>query len=141
MSMRLLVCGDRDWTDFGAIKGRIALIGPGLIIEGGARGADRLAGMAAEALGVPVHIFVADWHRHGKAAGVLRNQEMLDKGKPDLVLAFHDNIEASKGTKDMVSRAKKAGLPVEVWSHATSPSSPSAKSSAPHQAGPPESRR
>ena len=37
---------------------------------------------------------------------------MLDEGKPDTVVYFHDNIERSKGTKDMVSRAKKAGLPV-----------------------------
>jgi len=43
---------------------------------------------------------------------------MLDEGKPTYVLAFHDNLAESKGTKDMVTRAKKAGIPVEVWSHA-----------------------
>jgi hypothetical protein len=36
---------------------------------------------------------------------------MLDQGRPDIVLAFHANISQSKGTKDMVERAKKAGIP------------------------------
>jgi len=35
---------------------------------------------------------------------------MLDQGRPDIVLAFHTNINQSKGTKDMVERAKKAGI-------------------------------
>ena len=56
--------------------------------------------------------FPAQWDKYGKSAGVIRNQQMLDEGKPDTVVYFHDNIERSKGTKDMVSRAKKAGLPV-----------------------------
>lgn len=36
---------------------------------------------------------------------------MLDEGKPDYVLAFHNDIFNSKGTKDMLNRAKKAGVP------------------------------
>jgi hypothetical protein len=38
----------------------------------------------------------------------------LDEGKPDLVLAFHNDIEHSKGTADMVRRAARAGVRVEV---------------------------
>jgi hypothetical protein len=34
---------------------------------------------------------------------------MLEDGQPDLVLAFHSSIEESKGTKDMVKRARAAG--------------------------------
>jgi hypothetical protein len=79
-----------------------------VLIEGDAKGADKLAGRWAEDNGVPRLTFPADWDTHGKAAGSIRNQQMLDEGKPTLVIAF----PGGRGTKDMVRRAKKAGLPV-----------------------------
>ena len=54
--------------------------------------------------------FPADWNKYGKAAGVLRNQQMLDEGHPDLVVYFHKDIENSKGTKDMIIRAIDANI-------------------------------
>ena len=56
--------------------------------------------------------FPADWDKYHKAAGHIRNQQMLTEGKPTLVLAFHHDLARSKGTKDMVRRALKAGLAV-----------------------------
>jgi hypothetical protein len=64
------------------------------------RGADTLAGIIAEQIGLQVEVYPADWNRHGQAAGPIRNQQMLDQGRPDIVLAFHANISQSKGTKD-----------------------------------------
>lgn len=87
------------------------------IIEGDARGADTQAGEIAWLHNFDLKIYPADWNKHGKAAGPIRNQQMLDEGKPDIVLAFHDDIENSKGTKDMVKRATKAGIPVQVIKH------------------------
>ena len=53
--------------------------------------------------------YEADWNRHKKAAGPIRNQVMLDTEKPiDLVVAFPGN----KGTADMVRRARKEGIEV-----------------------------
>ncbi len=52
--------------------------------------------------------YPADWNKHKKAAGSIRNQQMIDEGKPDLVVAF----PGGPGTADMVRRAKKAGIPV-----------------------------
>ena len=69
----------------------------------------------AQKLGVPknrILAYPADWNKYHKAAGPIRNQQMLTEGKPTLVLAFHDNITASKGTRDMVKRSLKGGLPV-----------------------------
>ena len=43
---------------------------------------------------------------NGYRAGPIRNQEMLDKGKPDLVIAF----PGGKGTADMVGRALRTGV-------------------------------
>lgn len=66
---------------------------------------------------VPVRVFKADWDKHGKAAGPIRNQQMLDEGKPDLVLAF----AGGKGTDDMCRRARAAGVEVRrFWPGRTS---------------------
>src|SRR5260221_1975327 len=92
------------------------------VIHGGARGADRLAGYAAKSLGLGLEEYPADW-KLGKAAGVIRNQQMLEillqcsNPEMNLVLAFHDDLENSKGTKDMVERAKKAGIRIKHYSH------------------------
>jgi len=60
--------------------------------------------------------FPADWKSYGKGAGPIRNQLMLDEGKPDLVLAFHNDISSSRGTADMIRRAKKHGISYEIIS-------------------------
>ena len=115
--MRILVCGDRNWTDTTAILRE--LFGrrkeTEAVIHGAARGADSLTGLVARSLKLPVLEFPALWDKHGLAAGPIRNQRMLDEGRPDLVLAFHANIAASKGTADMLARARKAGIPTEVF--------------------------
>ena len=115
--MRLLVCGDRDWTDKEAIYNEIVFLAPDVIIEGGARGADSMARDIAILYDITLVSFPADWPKYGKAAGPIRNQQMLELGKPDLVLAFHDDLDNSKGTKDMVNRARKSGVEVIVWTH------------------------
>lgn len=86
-----------------------------LVIEGGAKGADLLGRKAAEALRIPVSEFPAEWDKHGKAAGPIRNAEMLENAKPTLVLAFHEDPNLGKGTADMVRRALKARIPVRIF--------------------------
>jgi hypothetical protein len=114
--VRVLICGSREWTDGAAIRRELErLNGVVWVIEGGARGADALGEAAALALGIAVRHFPADWQRYGRAAGPIRNQRMLDEGKPDLVLAFHADLARSKGTADMVRRATKAGIQVRVF--------------------------
>jgi hypothetical protein len=114
--MRLLVCGDRNWTDKSCIFGTLDEVAPTVIISGGATGADDIAEQWAVEHRVERHIFPAQWDKFGKAAGPIRNQLMLDAGQPDLVLAFHADYALSKGTKDMVRRARKAGLTARVIS-------------------------
>lgn len=89
------------------------------VIEGEATGADTLGRFAAERLGIDVLKFPANWRVYGKSAGYIRNQQMLKEGKPTLVLAFHNFIENSKGTKHMVNIATKAGVPTEVVTERT----------------------
>lgn len=118
----VLVCGSRYWNHVGLIemmlKSLTRIMRPEqiTIIEGGCRGADEISGWIAKQLGMNVIVEKADWFKYGKAAGPIRNQLMLDKYTPELVFAFHDDIEHSKGTRDMIERARKAGVKVEVLS-------------------------
>ncbi len=85
-----------------------------VIIQGMCRGADKIARNFARLRGHVVMGYPADWDRYGRAAGPIRNKQMLDEGKPDLVIAFHNNIDQSKGTADMIEQARKAGILVEI---------------------------
>ena len=112
--MRVIVTGSRDWEDDKPIHDALSSLPPDtVVLHGGARGADAAAGRIARGLGLEVHTYPAQWSRYGRAAGYLRNQEMLDSAPVDLVLAFP--LPQSRGTWDMVERAKVAGVRVEVW--------------------------
>lgn len=115
MPMCVIVCGDRNWIDPAPIAARLKSLPPrSLIIHGAARGVDSIGGRVAIELGLfYVRAIPANWKKYGRAAGPIRNREMLDM-KPDLVLAFHSDIASSKGTKDCVTEAKRRGIPVEV---------------------------
>lgn len=85
-----------------------------VIIQGEAPGADSLARDFGKELKFDVESYPAEWSKYGKAAGPVRNQQMLQEGKADNVIAFHHNIKMSRGTHDMVSRATEAGLFVVI---------------------------
>jgi hypothetical protein len=109
------VCGDRNWTNRKMIRACIIAHAPDVVIHGAARGADEIAGQEAIDLQVEcVVAFPALWNKEKKAAGPIRNSRMLKRGEPTHVVAFHNNIEQSKGTADMVKKARAAGLPVEI---------------------------
>jgi hypothetical protein len=119
--MRILVCGDRNWTDYDLIVRTLDGLGggPHICIDGMARGADSLGNRAAMILWpTRAHLrFPAQWRLYGKGAGPVRNMQMLDEGRPDLVLAFHDDLAHSRGTAHMVRIARKAGVAVRVVTH------------------------
>jgi hypothetical protein len=107
--MRVVVCGDRNWTDRNRIFRALSKLPPDTeIIHGACRGADILAGEEAKKLGLVVREFPADWSL-GRAAGPIRNRKMLDE-KPILVIAFHSDIKNSKGTADTIREANKRGI-------------------------------
>jgi len=114
--MRVLICGDRHWDDEELIRDYFKTLPINtVIITGAAPGADTIAeNLAREMFTLEPEVYDAEWHRYGRAAGPIRNKRMLDEGKPDLVAAFHNDIENSKGTADMLKQAKKAGVHTEL---------------------------
>ena len=106
--MRVLVCGGRDFDRWGLLHRTLSNIEDlgdiETIIHGNACGADWLAKTWAIWSGINQEPYPAEWNKHGKAARFIRNQQMIDEGKPDLVVAFPEG----KSTKDIVTRAKKA---------------------------------
>lgn len=116
MGKRILICGGRDFDDWGLFTKGVAdhigvFRGPNpdiTILQGGAKGADFLAKVYAKWVGFTQEEFPADWKTYGKSAGAIRNALMLEEGKPDLVIAFPGGY----GTANMVSISKKAGVPV-----------------------------
>jgi hypothetical protein len=113
--MKILVCGDRNWTNIEVIEKY--LIDPEIssILCGGAPGADTIAESIASTLGKPVKVFMADWSAYGKAAGPIRNIKMLDEN-PDKVLVFHNNFYYSKGSKHCAAEAIRRNIPVYLIS-------------------------
>lgn len=79
------------------------------LISGMARGADSLAVLYAKTYGLKLHEFPADWKRYKGGAGPIRNQQMIDQGKPNRAMGFPGGV----GTKDMLARLKFEGIPVE----------------------------
>lgn len=111
--MRVLVCGGRHWTDRGFIYQTLDRLrrgwGPDVtIIEGDARGVDRIAGYWARRNKLTNLKFRADWETHGVLAGPIRNKQMLDEGQPDLVVVF----PGGRGTLNMKTQAIRANVPV-----------------------------
>lgn len=114
--MRVLICGDRHWTDFVRlceVMDSFAEQNPvDCVIEGDAKGADRLGGVWAKMRTISVAVYPAEWELYGRGAGPIRNQQMLTEGRPDVVFAFHNDLSSSKWTAHMIKIALKAGLSV-----------------------------
>lgn len=108
----LLVTGGRDWglrlSEFCLLYEAIELLQPTLVIEGAARGADDAGYECAWFQGIEVRSFHADWTKHGRSAGPIRNGQMLKEGLPHAVLA----CPGGRGTADMVKQARARGVPV-----------------------------
>jgi len=122
--MRVIICGGRDFNDKAMLRKALDRLHLNhhftLVIDGGYGNADNFGHEWARDNGIPTERYFADWDKQGLAAGPIRNQRMLDKGRPHGVVAFP--TEQSRGTWDMVKRAKLAGLKIfmEVPYHARS---------------------
>lgn len=116
--MRVIISGSREIEDFDFVKSVLDRhLGPYVdgslvVLTGAARGVDTLAERWCEYNLVTYERWRADWEKNGKAAGPLRNSEMVTKGRADLLVAIWDGL--SKGTKDAITKARRHGLKVIV---------------------------
>jgi hypothetical protein len=114
--MKILVTGDRKWDDIPRVVEELERFPSGtVLIHGACVGADTICAAVAEQLHFEVRAYPADWDTFRKAAGPIRNQQMLDlehrADEPiDLCLAFHNELDKSRGTLDMLRRVDKAKI-------------------------------
>lgn len=124
--MRVLVCGGREYANYEELCRVLDKLhaehGFTLLVHGDAgaykqgyrsrptayKGADALAGRWAEERGIQQVKFPANWNGQDNAAGMIRNQLMLDIVPPDLCVGFPGGV----GTNAMMFRAHKAGVKV-----------------------------
>ena len=115
---RIIVCGSRDFDDYELFTKNMDEILTGYseveLVSGHARGADLFAERYAEENAIPIAVFKADWKKYNRAAGPIRNRMMLEYAleKDPVVIAFWDG--ESRGTKNMISQAEKAGAAVHI---------------------------
>ena len=123
---RIIIAGSRDFDDWDLLRLKVNyytfLMEPGSIeiVSGGQKtwlkderrwvGADYFGEQYAKENGIPVRPFPADWDKYGDAAGPIRNKEMAPYATH--LIAFWNG--KSKGTKNMIEEATKAGLKVKV---------------------------
>jgi hypothetical protein len=115
-----LICGGRDMLDrraaFDALDAAHWLLELTGVVEGGQRtpgpdgrpigGGDFWASLWARSHSLPCRTMRADWRRWGRAAGPIRNQQMLDENPIDVTLA----LPGSTGTLDMIQRSEASGI-------------------------------
>jgi hypothetical protein len=114
--MILLGSGNRNWTDYVAILTALGECRKNhlvtKIIHGNARGADTYIEAASQILKIPTKPYPADWEQYGRAAGPIRNAQMLFEGRPDMMVAFASDFQTWSGTVHMCVLASNANLPM-----------------------------
>lgn len=110
--MIVVVTGGRDFGDFERVYRSLDYVhgwNPiSLLVNGAATGADNLSAWWAYYRGIPRIDCPADWKKHGKAAGPIRNSLMLEEYRPQLVVAF----PGGRGTQNMRAQAIERGIPI-----------------------------
>jgi len=110
--MKLAIVGSRTFTDFEFVKKILQYHPCTQIVSGGAKGADMLAKRYAAENGIPIKEFLPNWDKDGRAAGYLRNKQIVNAC--DELIAFWDG--ESKGTAHSIRLAEEAGKPVyKYW--------------------------
>lgn len=112
--MLVLVCGGSKYKAKATLFQKLDEIHEttpiSLIINGGAKGADFFSSQWANNHNIPLQVFKANWKELGQQAVFTLNHDMLNDGKPDMVLAF----PGGDVTHHMVELAKDCGVKVEI---------------------------
>lgn len=109
---KIVICGSRDFNDYNLLCDKLQhlLNEKVTILCGHARGADTLGEKWAKENNKQLIYYPADWAKHNKGAGIIRNRDMARDC--DEIIAFWDR--SSKGTKHIINFGTEIGKPVEV---------------------------
>ncbi|RMH11289.1 MAG: DUF2493 domain-containing protein [Gammaproteobacteria bacterium] len=110
---KVVIAGSRDFHDYDLVMEKFLglCLGQVEIVSGGAKGVDALGERLARELGYPLKVFPADWTKHGKAAGPIRNRQMAEYA--DVLVAFWDG--QSPGTRNMIRVAVEKRLEIHLF--------------------------
>ena len=123
--VRMIVAGGRSFSNYEALANSIEaylrdsniVYGQLEIVSGGCAGVDLLGERFANERGIAITRFPAQWKKYGRAAGIIRNQEMIDYTADGtsrgILIAFWDG--KSKGTGYTVKHSEKAGIEVKIF--------------------------
>lgn len=110
--MKVAIVGSRDYPNRDAVREYVRnLPADAVVVSGGASGVDSVAEDEASRCGLQTVIYLADWNKHGRAAGPIRNRMIVQEA--DRVVAFWDG--RSRGTKNTIDTARSLGKPLEVY--------------------------
>lgn len=117
--VKVIIAGGRNFDNYALLKFKCNAILKSIIeeiqvVSGGSKGADALGERYAKEKGFICKRFEANWDKNGKAAGIIRNEEMAKYSTH--LIAFWDGKSA--GTKDMISKAKKFNLNTRIIKYA-----------------------
>lgn len=111
--MKLAIIGSRSFIDYEMAKRVFACYFKSRtteIVSGGAKGADLIGKRLAEEFNTKYTEFLPDWDTHGKAAGFIRNKDIIKNAT--FVLAFWDGV--SRGTENSLNHAKEMKKPTMI---------------------------
>jgi hypothetical protein len=110
--MKVVICGSRNLQNYQLVEEAVTRSGfeISIVLSGGSRGVDRIGIAFARNHHHPVQVFMPEWERLGKRAGMVRNREMAQAA--EAVIAIWDG--KSRGTRNMIGLASIHHLPCFV---------------------------
>ena len=120
--MRAAIVGSKTFNDYNKLVEFIhetvqkyGLEEISLIVSGGAKGADTLGTQFAKENEIELKVFLPEWKKYGRAAGLRRNVEIIDNC--DVCFAFWDG--KSHGTKHDIKLCKEKSKRCFVYNYIT----------------------
>ncbi len=108
--MRIIVAGGRDFrpttNDWYMLRDLLIANGCTEVVSGGCSGADKVGEVVAQRLNIAIKTFPADWNKHGRSAGPIRNKQMAEYADAVILLP------GGRGTDSMRNEAKSAGIKI-----------------------------
>ena len=111
--MKVIIAGSRSIIDYEIVKLAVQKSGFTIseVVSGTCAGPDKLGERWAQENNIPIKRFPADWNKHGKVAGPIRNSEMVKYCENAIII--WDGI--SRGTQDTITKMQNANKELFIY--------------------------